>query len=479
MRNSGLAVAMTNGAGSPKTPTSDLVLTTSGPDKDTLMDTSGPSTIVTLEPYTSKSLSEVDKSVKKKVNNVAQKMQIAPGVYELVSYNKFLLLEIENNIIENINVFKAHREIVQICGTPPKIRPQGDERLLIEVSSPEQSENLMSMNRFLGHNVKVFPHPTYNQCRGVIYAPQLLSIDPEEIQSELEDQGVTKVLRMRKKVGNELIPLATLILTFNSYKLPNNIKAGWLNFKVKPYFPSPLRCYHCQIYGHVIHKCKKKANNEPAVCHNCGKDEHGVCNETPSCIHCKDSHPASSKSCIQFIFEKEVQVIRTMEKISFREARKKVLERQIGPGVLFSTVLKSRSNPQQQSQNGDKKQQKSATVSVASVPTPGPSGVSAGAQNNNTTNEESTPLKDPSQSKAHEKTPNRVISKTDQSSKPKAESNNSKETKNSSPKNKSQMDSRKRERTPENGKNGHSQHTFGPPKSLRKLKRMDKKKDKT
>ena len=88
---------MTIGAGSPKTPTSDFALTTFGPDKDIPADTSGPSSIVTLEPYTSQSLSEVEKSVKMKEKNVNQKMQIAPGVYELVSYNKFLLLEIEND----------------------------------------------------------------------------------------------------------------------------------------------------------------------------------------------------------------------------------------------------------------------------------------------------------------------------------------------------------------------------------------------
>ena len=163
-------------------------------------------------------------------------------------------------MIENLNIFKAYREIVRICGSQPKIRPQGDGRLLLEVSSLEQSANLLSMTRFLGHNVRVFPHPIYNQCRGVIYAPELLSIECEEIQSELEEQGVTKVVRMRKKVGTELIPLPTLILSFDSYRLPNSIRAGWLNFKVKPYFPSLLRCYHSQMYGHSIMKCKRKIN---------------------------------------------------------------------------------------------------------------------------------------------------------------------------------------------------------------------------
>ena len=455
-----------------------IPLATSAPEKVIPMDTAGSSNIVTLEPYSSPSLNRDGNIGKKKLKNVNQMMQIVPGVYELVSYNKFLLLEIEDNRIENVNVFKAHREIVKLCGSQPKIRPQGDGRLLIEVSSPEQSTNLLSLNKFLGLNARVFPHPIYNQCRGVVYAPQLLSIDPDEIQSELEDQGVIKVMRMKKKVGEDLIPLPTLILTFNSYKLPNSIKAGWLNFKVKPYFPSPLRCYHCQMYGHSIQKCKKKANNEPAVCHNCGKDVHGVCTASPSCIHCGENHPASSRSCVRFIFEKEVQVVRAMEKISFGEAKKKVLDRQVTPGVLFSTVIKTSQVPTQRSGNGIKHPQETATVSVESVPKPGPSGRKVNTQQSKINSQGVTITANCPPSQSTVVTPQRVLPKIPQPSTSKTVSTDSKETKNPSPKKNSQSDpvkhSNKRERTPDNKTNEYS-----PPVDRRrsppKLKRMDKK----
>ena len=69
------------------------------------------------------------------------------------------------------------------CSKEPKIRFQGDGSLLIEVSSPEESERLMKMSKLVGLNVKCIPHPTFNQCRGVIYAPELLSIDADEIQT--------------------------------------------------------------------------------------------------------------------------------------------------------------------------------------------------------------------------------------------------------------------------------------------------------
>ena len=145
---------------------------------------------------------------------------------------------------------------------------------------------------------------------------------------------------MKKKVGEQLIPLATLILTFDQCRLPNFIKAGWLSIKVKPYIPSPLRCYHCQMYGHLSQKCKERLNDKPSICANCGKNSHGLCKEAPCCIHCGEAHPATSKSCVKFIFEREIQAIRTMEKVTFKEARRRALEKQIRPGEPFSLVLK-------------------------------------------------------------------------------------------------------------------------------------------
>lgn len=310
---------------------------------DLVMDTST-SKIVTLEPFSSPVLGNPQKRLKLKERtnekvNKSGRMQILPGIFELVSYNKFLLLQFEN-LIGNINPFKAYKEIACLCGREPKIRSQGDGSLLIEASSPEESEKLMKMTKLVGNDVKCLPHPIFNQCRGVIYAPELLSIDADEIQTELEDQNVIKVVRMMKNVKDRVIPLPTLILTFKTYRMPSTIKAGWLNFKVKPYIPSPLRCYHCHMFGHSSQKCKKRINQEPSICVNCGKNTHGDCEETPKCINCGDVHPASSRNCPRFLYEKEVQAIRVVEKVSFKEARKKALEKQFRPGETFSSVIR-------------------------------------------------------------------------------------------------------------------------------------------
>ena len=310
------------------------------------------SNIMTLEPYLAHVNSEPKSVLEKKKERVEndnkkvkyRKMEILPGHYEVVNYEKFLILEVDNGRHENLNIFKANREIIQICGGQPKILLQGDGSLLIETSSPVQSQKLKDIKLLDGHNVKCVSHPFFNQCRGVVYAPEILQIEEKEIEEELKSQGIVKVVRMKKKVGEQLIPLATLILTFDQCRLPSFIKVGWLSIKVKPYIPSPLRCYHCQMYGHSSQKCKERSNGKPAICVNCGRNSHGTCHEAPCCIHCGEAHSAISKNCVKYIFEKEIQAIRAMEKVTFKEARRRALEKQIRPGVPFSLVLKRSNN---------------------------------------------------------------------------------------------------------------------------------------
>ena len=106
--------------GSPKKPT------TSDDDFGMEMDMTGNtlgSNIVTMEPFTSPTTDRTKKIPKgreqrnKRENmNMNKMMQILPGVYELVSFNKFLVVQFEDGKNENVNVFKGNREIMNCCG---------------------------------------------------------------------------------------------------------------------------------------------------------------------------------------------------------------------------------------------------------------------------------------------------------------------------------------------------------------------------
>ena len=186
------------------------------------------------------------------------------------------------------------------------------------------------------------PHVSLNHSRGMIFAPQLVTYSEEKLEKELADQGVIKVERIKKKVSGATIPLPNLILTFDSIRLPAKIKAAWYRYDVRQYIPRPRRCFHCQNYGHVTTSCRQNIQGKPAVCVNCGEIFHGDCSRDPHCIHCGDKHPSSSQKCDVYLFEKEVQAVRVTERISFLDAKQRVMNLHVRPGVLFSTVAANR-----------------------------------------------------------------------------------------------------------------------------------------
>ncbi|GFX46019.1 uncharacterized protein TNCV_1919861 [Trichonephila clavipes] len=83
---------------------------------------------------------------------------------------------------------------------------------------------------------------------GVISEPDLLTTSESEILEGFSDQGVIQVRRITIKTNTTVSPTKHLILTFNSPNLPTSIKAGYLNCKIRPYIPNPLRCFKCQRF---------------------------------------------------------------------------------------------------------------------------------------------------------------------------------------------------------------------------------------
>ncbi|GFS65278.1 putative RNA-directed DNA polymerase from transposon X-element [Trichonephila clavipes] len=150
----------------------------------------------------------------------------------------------------------------------------------------------------------------------------LLSSSEAEILEGLSDQGVTQVKRISVKKDSSLFPTKNLILTFNSPKLPSNIKAGYLNCKVRPYIPNPLRCFKCQRFGHSQTSCRGQL-----TCSRCASVGHAStdCSLEPKCINCLQPHPSDSKLCPKWKIEKQIQEIKTTQNISYPEARKLIV----------------------------------------------------------------------------------------------------------------------------------------------------------
>ncbi|GFV06900.1 uncharacterized protein TNCV_2916601 [Trichonephila clavipes] len=105
-------------------------------------------------------------------------------------------------------------------------------------------------------------------------------------------------------------------------KLPPAIKAGYLNCKIRPNIPNPLRCFKCQRFGHSQTSCRSQL-----TCSRCASVGHAStdCSLEPKCINCSQPHTADSKLCPQWKTEKQIQEIKTHKNITYVEARKLIV----------------------------------------------------------------------------------------------------------------------------------------------------------
>src|SRR5215469_13739755 len=63
---------------------------------------------------------------------------------------------------------------------------------------------------------------------------------------------------------------------------------------------------------------------------------------TPHCLHCGGDHGSDSFNSLAYSFEKEVIAVATTEKISMRDARRRVQSRYVREGVSYAQTLKTK-----------------------------------------------------------------------------------------------------------------------------------------
>ncbi|GFW28621.1 uncharacterized protein TNCV_2317691 [Trichonephila clavipes] len=242
-----------------------------------------------------------------------------PNVNEIAANSRFLILSLTNNDMSKKSPFAIHKALIGIGGEPKSVKRLRSGDLLIETNSALQTKSFLLAKSFLYSPITISPHKTLNSCRGVISESDLLTTPDTEILDGFSDQGVIQVRRITIKKDNSVIPTKHLILTFNRPKLPTTIKVGYLNCKIRPYIPNPLRCFRCQRFGHSQTSCRGQL-----TCSRCASAGHSStdCTLEPKCINCSQSHPSNSKLCPKWKLEKQIQEIRTNNNISYIEAKK-------------------------------------------------------------------------------------------------------------------------------------------------------------
>ena len=240
---------------------SDTGSNESGAKLDTRKTAQKGSLVVTTKPYVSPSSPQTVRKMNWK-NRKTSTIEVLPGLFENNSFEKYLTFGIENTNVNDVDIFELHREIVRCIGRVPKISNQGNGTLLIEAASPEESAKLKALDHFQGAKASCTPHTTLNQCKGVIYSYDLLKFSEEKLLHEFKDQKVIAVRRMHRKTNDSLIPQPLLILTFDLLRPPTIILAAWHKLRVRPFIPSPMRCFYCQKFGHTNKSFRRRLGNK-------------------------------------------------------------------------------------------------------------------------------------------------------------------------------------------------------------------------
>lgn len=249
--------------------------------------------------------------------------------------SRFVLVKVTDGNFDKVSPFIISKTLYGLVGEIKSVK-KIKEGLLIQTTSNAQTKRLLEVKRFAGLDVSTLTHPTLNSSRGVIFCHDLLNCTTEEIVKELEPIGVTNVRRLKTRKDGILVDSPSHVLTFNTPKLPDSIKVAYYKLNIRPYIPPPVRCFQCQLFGHVAQKCP---NNK--IC-ACGKEPHDPpCIDPKKCVNCEGSHSANYKNCPKYKIEEAIQRIKVTEKVTYSEAKKKVIVNTPITNVSYATASKN------------------------------------------------------------------------------------------------------------------------------------------
>lgn len=169
----------------------------------------------------------------------------------------------------------------------------------LKVRNLRQFNQLLTMKSLNdGTAVTVTEHPTLNSVRCVVSCRDVIDMPDDELLEELKEQGIKEVRRITRKNGQTRENTPAIVLTCRGTNRPEVIEFGYVRCRTRPYYPSPMQCFNCWLFGHTKLRCQAKS----AICGTCSKDhpmtENKECSLDQFCKTCNSNeHRISSRSC--------------------------------------------------------------------------------------------------------------------------------------------------------------------------------------
>lgn len=252
------------------------------------------------------------------------------------NWPRFLMIQSsdKDRTVGSLSPFAVDKTLKGHCGTVKAVKKLRSGVLLVETCSQKQSENLLKLKSILDLAVTVSPHRSLNSCKGIVRSYDLAHTEEAESVSELSSQGVTAVRPIFVTRDGQKKRTNTCIVTFGSPTIPTTLKIGYLKVTVDKFYPSPLRCFSCQRFGHHRAACK-----HAAVCALCSLPHHGQspCEGPKLCANCKGEHAAFDKTCPRWQLETAIVKARIDGNLSFPDAKKLVEARGVPVALAGKT----------------------------------------------------------------------------------------------------------------------------------------------
>ena len=263
-----------------------------------------------------------------------EEVHISPKIQKPLFQNSkssddcIIIAESRDVNLAKMNPIKASKFILDSVGPVKKVinTPSG----LKIICNKKQANILQKMNQFDKF------HCIYKAQKDKIVKPKIkgiafgisTAISEQELKEELNRSLIVieNVSRLKKfdEESNKKNDTETVIIEFNDESVisfPTFMYLGYQRITIKEYIAYPVRCYKCQIFGHVAKNCRSTQK-----CPNCaGNHSYENCQNPvqKKCANCGEPHSAAFKGCKAFQKAKDIKKISKAENMSYADAAKK------------------------------------------------------------------------------------------------------------------------------------------------------------
>ena len=218
--------------------------------------------------------------------------------------------------VAKLNPFKLARATDNLCGAVERVEHKKSGSLLITTKTIELVHLILKAKTFTEDKIPIRTTIAWTSqlAYGRVYASEFL-----ELLVMLKPSNVVGERKLYQDPNRSHSPLC--VLTFLSKYGPVRIQAGYSSLKVDPYYQSPSCCTKCCRWDHSSTYCRSVQ-----ICNKCGKrHKQAECSsELTKCVNCLGEHFATSKTCPVYLNAKEICRVKSVQRVSYNEARQRV-----------------------------------------------------------------------------------------------------------------------------------------------------------